>query len=279
MQEAIALSPLSPLNLSISSQPYSMLRVTTVQSILHWEDPIANRSMFDEKLKGLVGETDLVVLPEMFTTGFSMNAQQLAEPMEGPTIDWLRLKAVQIGAVVTGSLIVEENGAYFNRLIWMQPDGEFKYYDKRHLFTLAGEHMAYQQGEKRLIVEWKGWKICPMICYDLRFPAWSRNTEGYDLLIYVANWPDKRSYHWSQLLIGRAIENQSYVIGVNRTGKDEKELIYSGDSAVVDYSGKVLYQIAHQEDVFTGKLFYDQMKNFRQKLAFLDDQDKFQIFI
>ena len=259
--------------------PMENLRITTVQSILHWEDITANLSMFDEKLKGLEGTTDIIVLPEMFTTGFSMDARALAETMEGRTMQWLGQKAAQIGAVVTGSFIVQENGAFYNRLVWMQPDGGFKHYDKRHLFTLAKEDAAYQPGATKLIVEWKGWRVCPLICYDLRFPVWSRNTEGYDLLIYVANWPDKRSYHWCQLLVGRAIENQSYVVGVNRTGSDEKGFDYSGGTSVIDYSGNVLYRVSNQEDVFTGILQYNELVSFRKKLAFLDDKDKFEIII
>ncbi len=253
------------------------LRITTVQSILHWEDISTNLAMFDEKLSNLLGKTDLVILPEMFTTGFSMNATTLAERMDGRTFHWLSSKAKELEAVVTGSFVIEENGRFFNRLIWMQPDGDYKCYDKRHLFTLAKEHETYTAGIKKLVVDWKGWKICPMICYDLRFPVWSRNIEGYDLLIYVANWPETRSYHWRHLLISRAIENQSFVAGVNRVGSDEKGLGYTGDTCVIDYSGAILYQVASLEDIFTCELDSEKMTAFRSKLNFLGDQDKFEI--
>ena len=255
------------------------LRITTVQSILHWENIFTNLEMFDEKLRSLSGKTDLVVLPEMFTTGFSMNAKTLAEEMEGQTFQWMQLKAQELGAVIAGSFIVESNGHYYNRLVWMYPNGEYQYYDKRHLFTLAKEHETYTAGIKKMLVEWKGWKICPMVCYDLRFPVWSRNAEGYDLLIYVANWPKTRSYHWKQLLVARAIENQSFVIGVNRVGTDEKGLMYSGDTSVVDYAGIVLHQVSHAENVYSFELSREKMIEYRNKFNFLNDQDKFEILI
>lgn len=255
----------------------STIRVTTVQSKLHWEDVSANLSMFDQKLTGLKGQTDLIVLPEMFTTGFSMNAAKVAEKMDGRTVEWMAVQANRQQAVVTGSFIAEEEGAYFNRLIWMSPDGTYKVYDKRHLFTLAGEQEVYQAGSEKLEISYKGWRICPMICYDLRFPVWSRNTTDYDLLFYVANWPNTRSYHWRHLLIARAIENQSFVVGVNRTGKDEKGLHYSGDSAVIDYSGNILYQLSNQEGLATCSLDKEVLLQFRAKLNFLNDQDKFNI--
>ncbi len=255
-----------------------MLRITTIQTSLHWENIQANLDMFSEKLSGLAGKTDLVILPEMFTTGFSMNAEALAEEMDGKTMQWLSAKASALNAVVTGSFIAKEKGKFFNRLIWMQPDGVFEVYDKRHLFTLAGEHEVYAAGDKKLIVNWKGWKICPLICYDLRFPVWSRNTEDYDLLIYMANWPEARSHHWRQLLMARAIENQSYVAGVNRSGSDEKGLNYTGDTSVIDFSGKILYQVADVEDIFTTGLSLEKLKEFRKKLYFLADRDEFEIF-
>lgn len=253
------------------------IRLTTVQSQLHWENISANLSMFDEKLSELAGETDLVILPEMFTTGFSMNAALLAETMEGDTFQWMRDKAKELGAVVTGSFIVKENGHYYNRLVWMRPDGTHERYDKRHLFTLAKEDIVYQAGTEKLIVEWKGWRICPLICYDLRFPVWSRNVEGYDLLIYVANWPETRRHHWQSLLVGRAIENQSYAVGVNRIGTDENGLVYSGDTCLIDYSGQTLYHALGAEDVFTCTLDKKNLAAFRHKLNFLSDQDKFKI--
>ena len=255
----------------------SQLRLTTVQTSLFWEQPAANLEMFAEKLQGLAGKTDLVVLPEMFTTGFSMNAAALAEGMNGSTVTWLRQQAAKLDAVVTGSFIARENGRFFNRLVWMQPDGDFKTYDKRHLFTLAGEHETYTAGTSKLLVEWRGWKICPMICYDLRFPIWSRNAEAYDLLIFTANWPERRNHHWKSLLVARAIENQAYVAGVNRTGADGKDFSYTGDTSVLDFSGKLLYTVAEIEDVFTVSLSRETMLQFRKNLPFLDDRDFFQI--
>lgn len=253
------------------------LCVTTVQSSLHWEDKVQNLTMFDQKLQGLVGQTDLIILPEMFTTGFSMNAEGLAESMDGTTMQWLSQQAATTQAVITGSFIAMENGQYFNRLVWMQPDGNYQTYDKRHLFTLAGEQNHYSGGTERLIVEYKGWRICPLVCYDLRFPVWSRNTEHYDLLIYVANFPARRSHAWKSLLVARAIENQAYTIGLNRVGTDENGIYYSGDSVVLDYEGQMRYQISHTEDVFTTSLSYTDLQHFRSKLNFLPDQDRFEI--
>ena len=235
--------------------------------------------MFSERLSGLAGRTDLVILPEMFTTGFSMAAPTLAEGMDGAAMQWLREKAAELGAVVTGSFIAKENGHFFNRLVWMQPDGNFSFYDKRHLFTLAGEQHTYTPGDKMLTINLKSWKICPLICYDLRFPVWSRNTEGYDLLIYVANWPEARSHHWKQLLIARAIENQAYVAGVNRSGTDGNGFNYSGDTSVIDFSGKTLYQVTGREEVSTLELSRGQLSDYRKKLPFLADRDEFEIFI
>lgn len=253
------------------------LRVSLVQSELHWENKAANLASFERKLAPLAGQTDIVVLPEMFSTGFTMNAEELAEEMEGPSVRWLKNMAASLQAVVTGSFIAKEGTQYFNRLVWMAPGGDYFYYDKRHLFTLAGEHNFYSAGNTRLLVECKGWKILPLICYDLRFPVWSRNTEGYDLLIYVANWPERRVHAWNSLLPARAIENQSYVAGVNRVGHDGNEIYHSGDSALIDYSGRQLFRLSHQEGVFTISLSYQEQQDFRQRLQFLADRDSFQV--
>ncbi len=254
------------------------LRITTVQSPLVWEDIEANLAMFSKKLDGLAGTTDLVVLPEMFTTGFSMDAPRLAEPMNGRTMAWLTEQARATGAVVTGSFIAKEDVRYFNRLVWMRPDGSFEQYDKRHLFSPAAEHETYTKGQKKLVTEWLGWKICPLICYDLRFPVWSRNVEGYDLLLYIANWPDRRSHHWKSLLTARAIENQCYVVGVNRCGTDGVGFHYTGDTSVVDYGGKNLHQVTDVEDVFTIPLSMEMLQDYRRSLQFLADRDEFEIF-
>ncbi|MEM9918017.1 MAG: amidohydrolase [Bacteroidota bacterium] len=249
------------------------LRISIVQSILHWEQVDTNLEMFDAKLAPLKGQTDLIVLPEMFTTGFSMKAEVLAESMDGPTVHWMRAKAKALDTAVTGSLIIQENGRYYNRLIWVEADGRMATYDKRHLFTLAGEHQYYTAGQERLVVDYKGWKICPLVCYDLRFPVWSRNTVDYDLLIYVANFPARRSLAWKSLLQARAIENLAYTIGVNRVGSDENGIYYSGDTSLIDYEGNICYQKADEEAVYSLNLSYEAQQSFRQRYNFLADRD------
>ncbi len=255
------------------------IRITTVQSALVWESIEANLAMFSLKLAGLAGKTDVVVLPEMFTTGFSMAASNLAEPMDGRTMQWLTKQAKQLDAAVTGSFIATDGTRFFNRLVWMRPDGSFDQYDKRHLFSPASEHETYTAGKTKLVTEWLGWKICPLICYDLRFPVWSRNVEGYDILMYVANWPDHRSHHWKSLLVARAIENQCYAVGVNRCGSDGVEVHYSGDTAVVDFGGNTLYQVVGTEEVFTISLSKEMLLDYRSNLQFLADRDEFEIFV
>ena len=263
------------------------MRVTLVQTSLHWENPAANRAMLTQKLAALSGLTDLVVLPEMCTTGFTMNAAALAEPMDGPTVSWLRTMAQALGAAVTGSFICAEGGQFFNRLVWMYPDGRHERYDKRHLFGLAGENMTYTAGEKKLVVEWLGWRICPLVCYDLRFPVWCRNRAGkpnaknnsaYDLLIFVANWPERRSHHWRSLLTARAIENQAFTIGVNIVGRDGNGHDYLGDTTLLDFAGQPVFQISGQEGLFTAKLSLDNLQSYRQQLPFLADSDNFEGF-
>lgn len=251
------------------------LHVTLIQATLVWENATANRANFAKKIERLASPTDLIVLPEMFTTGFTMHPKTVAETMDGATVKWLQKIAAQANAVVTGSVVITENGQYYNRLLWVRPDGSYDYYDKRHLFTLAGEHEHYQAGTNRLITSLKGWNICPLICYDLRFPVWSRNVENYDLLIYVANWPDKRSNAWKALLTARAIENQCYTIGVNRVGEDANGHLYSGDSGVVDYAGMQLVRQSYTEGVLQLVLNASAQQQFRQKLNFLADRDNF----
>lgn len=251
------------------------LSVTLLQAELAWEDKAANLQRFSERIDAIGTRTDLIILPEMFTTGFSMNATEMAEPMDAATLEHLRQWAAASRAVVTGSFIALENGKYYNRLVWMRPDGTYQTYDKKHLFTYADEHLTYTAGTKKLIVELNGWKVCPLICYDLRFPVWSRNTEDYDLLIYVANFPARRAAAWKNLLIARAIENQAYTIGVNRVGTDGKDIYYSGDSSLIDFEGKTLYQVAHIEDTFTTVLSFEEQQAFRSRYAFLNDRDRF----
>lgn len=218
------------------------LRVAIVQTRLHWQDPVANLESLSERLATITGNTDVIVLPEMFSTGFSMNTAS-AEKMEGSAMKWMLQKAVEFKSVVCGSLMMEEHGRYFNRFIWMSPEGHYDYYDKRHLFSMANEHRHFVPGKEKLIVKLGDWNICPLICYDLRFPVWSRNRANqgvfdYDLLIYVANWPERRAHAWKSLLVARAIENQAYVVGVNRVGRDGNDISYSGDSAVLDFLGE-----------------------------------------
>ena len=261
------------------------MRLTIVQSSIQWEHPDANRLMFAEKLAALRGSTDVVVLPEMFSTGFSMNTAALAEPLYGPTGRWMRALANDLNAVVTGSFICAEDGRFFNRLVWAYPDGRLETYDKKHLFGLSGEHEHYTSGQQRLVVEWQGWRICPLICYDLRFPVWSRNSPipdptangrgTFDLLLYVANWPSRRAHHWRSLLTARAIENQCFVAGVNIVGKDGNGLEYAGDSTIIDFAGHPICQISGQEGMFTANLSLPDLRAYRQQLPFLPDADVF----
>lgn len=252
------------------------LKITLVQTALFWEQPEANRTMLADKL-ARCDKTDLIILPEMFTTGFSMNAQAQAEPMDGPTFEWLAEQAAAHRAVVTGSVMIAADGGYYNRLVWMPPDGHYRYYDKRHLFRMADEHEHYRPGGERLTVELNGWRICPLICYDLRFPVFSRNRGDYDLLIYVANWPSPRRRHWSTLLTARAIENLSYVAGVNVVGDDGNGHHYSGDSAVVDMAGEVLFAGAGQAFCQTVTLDATALAKWRERLPFHLDADAFSL--
>ena len=258
----------------------SSLTITVVQTNLYWEDKKANLEMLEEKIYSIKEKTEVVVLPEMFTTGFSMKPELLAETMEGATIQWMKKIAAQKKIILTGSVIIEDQGNYYNRLIWMLPNGQVGYYDKRHLFAFGDEDKHYAAGAKRLIASVKGWKINLLICYDLRFPVWARQTPDeaeYDLLIYVANWPEKRVHAWKTLLQARAIENQCYVVGVNRVGKDAKEIVYSGESLVADPMGTVLYTKKEAEDIFTIRLEQSDLQAVREKLPFLKDADNFQI--
>jgi len=254
-----------------------ILRVTLVQADLIWENIQANLLHLDDWLPNLSGKTDLVLLPEMFTTGFSMHPKALAEPLNGPTFAWMAAFAEKTGAAVTGSFICKESDAFYNRLLFIRPDGSYDLYDKRHLFTLAGEDKAYEPGQENVSIEWRGWKIRPQICYDLRFPVWSRNTDDYDLLYYVANWPRPRRNAWSSLLAARAIENQAYCVGVNRCGTDPNGHEYPGDSSVFDFGGHLLLQLSEQEAYCTIQLDKAALHRFRKKLNFLADRDRFDV--
>lgn len=284
------------------------LTITLIQTDLTWEDKTANLDMLDYKIRSIKERTEVVILPEMFSTGFSMKPEAFAETMDGETMEWMKKISAERKIILTGSFICRDtessledktkvkaqtavNGPalYFNRLIWMLPNGEYGYYDKRHTFGYAGEDKHYSRGNKRLIASVKGWKINLQVCYDLRFPVWARQShplvqEGgqggeaeYDVLIYVANWPERRSHAWKTLLCARAIENQAYVIGVNRVGNDGNNIYHSGDSMVVDPLGEVLYHVKDEEDIFTITLDKTHLQTIREKFPFLKDGDSFTI--
>jgi predicted amidohydrolase len=254
------------------------LKITTFQGYLFWENIDKNLQNITLRLAGIREKTNLIVLPEMFNTGFSMNAENLAEPMNGKTMTWMHKTANDYDCVVTGSLIIKENNKFYNRLVWMRADGTYACYDKKHLFALGKEHQTYTAGTKKLFVELNGWNICPMICYDLRFPVWQRNVDGaYDLLLIVANWPERRAAHWRSLIQARAIENQAYVIGVNRVGHDGNEVYHSGDSTCIDPNGNVVYYKRDDEDLYTFSIIGDEIAKTRRALPFLKDADRFTI--
>lgn len=271
------------------------LTITGIQTKLHWEDKKANLEMLGEKISSISQPTEIVVLPEMFSTGFSMNPEQLAETMDGETVQWMKKMAATKKIILTGSVIIKEEQKpgtpltrYYNRLVWMLPDGQFGYYDKRHLFAYGEEDSHYSAGSKRLIAAVKGWKINLLICYDLRYPVWSRQELGprsaddipspeYDLLVYVANWPERRNIAWKTLLRARAIENQCYVVGVNRMGEDGNRIYHAGDSMVIDPLGEILYHKADEEDIFTITLDGSHLEKIREKFPFWKDGDNFKI--
>jgi len=255
----------------------SNLNITFIQTELFWESKSQNLAHFAQLINDIKEATDIIVLPEMFSTGFSMQPEKFAEHMNGETVKWMLQQAKHKNAAVTGSIIINDDGKYFNRLIWSQPDGKIFHYDKRHLFGLSNEHEHYSAGIKKLLVEYKGWKICPLICYDLRFPVWCRNTEEYDLLLFVANWPERRNTAWKTLLQARAIENQSYVAGVNRIGNDGNNIYHSGDSSVIDPMGEVIFTQADLPFVKTFMLTKERLNFVREKLPFLNDADEFSI--
>lgn len=252
-------------------------KVTLAQVPLIWEDARANRMALEERLLQLQEFTDIIVLPEMFTTGFTMNATQLAEPMDGPTMTWMKEMAAQKEAIITGSVIIVDKGQYFNRLLWVDPLGHCQYYNKRHLFSLAREHDHYHAGMEQPVFQWKEWRIFPQICYDLRFPVWARNTDAYDIYLNVANWPAKRAFAWQTLLRARAIENQCFVIAVNRVGDDGKGHHYQGDSVALNPLGQPLIDLQNKDMLATITLRHQEISTLREKLPFLNDRDTFTI--
>jgi predicted amidohydrolase len=255
------------------------MNVTIIQTELHWENSAKNISHFTALLEKARNDSDIIVLPEMFTTGFSMNAKTYAEASDGVSVQWLKEKAKERNCAITGSIMIKENDRFYNRLFWVDAD-QMITYDKRHLFSYAKEDETYTAGTQKKIIHFRGWKILPLICYDLRFPVWSRQTtkEDYDLLIYVANWPERRNHAWKSLLPARAIENQSYVVGVNRIGNDGNEIYHSGDSVVLNYRGEVLSKTkAHENAVETVELNKEELIEHRKHFAFHNDADHFSL--
>lgn len=253
----------------------SVVKIALIQTHLIWENPLENRSHLGQKINGFMEDVDLIVLPEMFSTGYTMNPKAVAETMEGDTIMWLQHLAKAKNCAITGSLVIKENENYYNRMVFVFPDGKIEHYDKIHLFGLAGESKEFTAGRNKLIVEYKGWKICTFICYDLRFPVLARNVDGYDLLIYSANWPDVRVNAWNALLKARAIENMSYTVGVNRIGNDENKNNYCGDSQIIDCMGNFTIEPRQSEGVFIAELDKKAQDQNRKKFEFLDDMDRF----
>jgi omega-amidase len=260
------------------------LSITLIQSALHWENSVANLAMFEEKIWQVEKPTDVIILPEMFSTGFSMKPAGLAEMMNQNTFKWMKQMASQTGALMIGSFIAKEKNNFFNRLLWMQPDGSYRTYDKRHLFRMADEHNVYTPGESKFIGTWKGWNIFPLVCYDLRFPVWSRNgwnsadkRMNYDVLIYVANWPQPRVSQWDTLLRARAIENLSYAVGLNRVGDDGNGVPYNGHSVVVGPKGEEIFFADESEMIKTVNLNYNELIAHRTKFPAYLDADNFSI--
>lgn len=253
------------------------MKVALIQAPLVWENPEENRKYFEEKIHSIQEEIDLVVLPEMFSTGFTMHPEKVAETMEGETVSLLKSFAKAKNTAITGSLVIRENEKFYNRLVFVFPSGDIQTYDKRHLFSLAGEEKIYTSGKEKLIVAYRGWKICPLVCYDLRFPVFSRNVENYDLLLYVANWPTPRIPAWDILLKARAVENICYTIGVNRIGEDGNNHPYPGHSQAVDFLGNYILEPQRSEGIFIVDVDKNKMLETREKLGFLDDKDHFML--
>lgn len=253
----------------------SDLKLSLIQMDIAWEQPVQNRQALESRIAVLKGEQHIIVLPEMFNTGFSMKAVELAETMQGATLQWMKEQARQSRSIIAGSLIIHEEGKYYNRLAWVLPDGSVAHYDKRHLFSYAGEQVDFERGQKRVIASVNGWKICLQVCYDLRFPVWARNTDDYDVLLYVANWPEKRNYAWEALLQARAIENMSYVIGVNRVGTDGNGHQYIGNTSIYSPVGELMVKAGAAEQVLSHTLSQQLIEDSRSKFPFLQDRDNF----
>jgi omega-amidase len=266
----------------VHTNSMSTLHLSLIQADLRWQDKPANLSMLEDQIRPLAGKTELVILPEMFNTGFCLEPDLMAEEMDGPTVGWMKKLAADCRIILTGSLIIREDGHYFNRLIWMLPNGQYGWYDKRHRFAFAGEDRQFTAGTKRLIAAVKGWRVNLQVCYDLRFPVWARQTlqngePEFDLLIYVANWPERRSHAWETLLQARAIENQCYVAGVNRVGNDGNGIYHKGDSMVIDPLGSVLIKQQETAGVFSIEIDKKTLAAVREKMPFWKDADQFNL--
>lgn len=253
------------------------LNIALIQSSLFWQDAEKNRNQFSKKIDSFPEKVDLIILPEMYTTGFTMTPKLCYETMDGETVQWMRKNAKNKNAAICGSLVIHENNAFYNRFLFVRPNGSISYYDKKHTFTLAGEDKVYSSGQEKKIIDYMSWKICPMICYDLRFPVWSRNTENYEVLIYVANWPTPRINAWDTLLKARAIENMSYCIGVNRIGDDNNKHKYPGHSVVYNALGEELCEITENESIKIVQLDKQHLQHTRNKFKFLNDRDTFNL--
>jgi omega-amidase len=258
--------------------PQEILNVAVFQFDIAWENPAANRTKIDEWLLKITRKSDVIFLPEMFNTGFSMNVAELAETMDGETVQWMKKSSSEHDCALCGSLIIKEDDLYFNRLLFVEPSGEVQFYNKRHLFTMGNEEGHFQKGTERLIVDYKGWRICPLICYDLRFPVWARNRNEYDILVYSANWPQARTEVWNTLLKARSIENQSYVVGANRVGVDGSIISYMGNSQLIDPKGHILAEIGdHHKGIVSAGFSHSELMQFRTTFPVLKDADQFSI--
>lgn len=264
-------------DMAIKNTPSPALTIAYCQMELAWHDPEKNRNAAGDMMDRLKDKTDIILLPEMFTTGFSMSPESIAEPMDGTSVLWMREQAAKRDAMLTGSIIIEDNGKFFNRMLFCFPDGKVEHYDKRHLFSYAGENAHYNPGSERKLIEFKGWRILGLVCYDLRFPVWSRNTDDYDLILIVANWPKARVHAWNTLLAARAIENQSYVAAVNRIGTDKNGLEYTGQSGIYDYLGQCLYCSGPDPEAVALEISMQPKHEFRQEYNFLADRDRFKV--
>jgi len=252
------------------------IKITLIQSHLFWEDTKKNLLNFESKILNINQKTDLIILPEMFNTGYSMNIEKLAEGMHGTSINWMKKIAHKLDCTLAGSILIKDKSQYFNRFLWVNANGHIEFYDKKHLFNLNEESEVFEAGTEKKIFQLKGWKICPLICFDLRFPVWCRNQEDYDLLIVIASWPESRIEHWRTLLTARAIENQSYVIGVSRVGEDANNVYYSGDSMIIHPFGNILFQKKDEEDVYTLNLNHEEIQKTRKNYPFLGLRDPFE---